>query len=308
MVIKSVNKNNKILLLSFIATIVTLSLVMFVISYYPTLQITQHLPTSYNVISPDWIRFISPGSDKVTFMNLTKINQIAGNYNVFANDSILILSGFSTQITVDRCIFTVVALYPQLNSDDLALNILKLDSETYSALINELKNRDSTNYTYKNNILYKVTRSTSDSPAYVDGYVCLRDGYLLYSDGMMGMDLLKAALDNETSTTRLIDEPRVKAAFYILSYGEGTELAFSYSTFPYAVSNVTATSTIVKYEDNAIVTSNLFSFNSTEIAQQNLNKIKQANLNASYFQIIDNYIFTVAKYDKANLFGELRSL
>lgn len=308
MVLKNVNKGNKILLLSFIATFVTLCFTILIILYYPPLQLTQHLPISYNVISPDWIRFIPPGSEKVTFMNLTKINQIAGNYSVFATDTILLLTGFSTQITVNKCTFTVVALYPNLNSDDLALNILKLDSETYSVLKDELRSEASVNYNYKNTTLYQVTRSTSDSPAYVDGFVCLQDGYLIYSDGMEGMELIKTALDNEVSTIRLIDEPRVKAAFYIMSYGKGTELAFSYSTFPNAVSNVTATSTIVSYDDNSIVTSNVYSFNNTETAQQNLNNIKKANLKASSFQVIDNYIFTVAKYDKTNLFGELRSL
>ncbi len=158
-----------------------------IIFYYPSFQGIQHLPTSYNVISPDWMKFIAPGMEKVTFMNLTKIHQTTGNYSVFATDKILTLSGFHTNVTVNKCNFTVVALYhPIPNSDDLALNILKVDSGTYSTLQGELSERYSAKYLYENSVLYQVTRSTSDSPAYVDGYICLQDGYLLYSDGTKG--------------------------------------------------------------------------------------------------------------------------
>jgi hypothetical protein len=122
------------------------------------------------------------------------------------------------------------------------------------------------------------------------------------------MDLIKGALDNEDGGTGLIDRPEVKASMYLLSQGKGAELAFSYSRFLYTVSDVVATSTMVRYDSGSILTSSVYSFNTTSTAQKNLDKIKQANLNASGFQIIDNYILVTAKYGKANLLGELRSL
>jgi hypothetical protein len=243
-------------------------------------------------------------------MNFTKIYNTMGNYSVFTSDKLLVLLGFSTQVTVEKSAFSVTALYqnPNPNSDELALNLMRVDSVTYSTLQVELRSESSSNYTYRGNILYQVTRSTSDSPAYVIGYVCLRGGYILYSDDPKGMDLIKSALDNEVGSSRLVEDPRIKAAYYILSPGKGTNLAFSYSKLPYSVSNVTATTTTVSYEGNSIVTRNFYAFNDTYIAQQELDKIKQANLNASDFQVIDNYILVIAKYGKANLLKELRSI
>ena len=43
-------------------------------------------------------------------------------------------------------------------------------------------------------------------------------------------------------------------------------------------------------------------------AEKNLDNIKQANNNATDFQVMDNYILVVARYDKSYLMGELRSL
>jgi len=91
----------------------------------------------------------------------------------------------------------------------------------------------------------------------------LRNGYLLYSDGAKGLDLIKSALDNESGTSRLVDNQEIKASLYLLSQGKGTELAYSYSKFPYSVSDVVASSTMVRYDSNNIVTSSVYSFNTT---------------------------------------------
>ena len=92
------------------------------------------------------------------------------------------------------------------------------------------------------------------------------------------------------------------------STAKSVELAYSYSKLPYAVSDVVATSTMVRFDSNTIITSSVYVFNTTSTAQHDIDKIKQANLNATDFQIIDNYILVTAKYDKANLLGELRSI
>jgi hypothetical protein len=308
--IKSISKGNRILLISFVATFLTLSAVTLIIIYLPRLQTIQHLPASYSVATPDWMRFIVPGLDKVTLMNFTNIYKVNGDFSVFTSDKLLVLSGFSTQVTITDSSFSVTASYPNPNpnSDELALNILKLDAVTYSTLQGELMAKKSANYTYGGSVLYQVTRSTSDSPAYVVGYVCLRGGYLLYSDGAKGMDLIKSALDNEAGNLSIVNDPGVKATLYLLSQKKGTELAYSYSKFPYSVNDVLVTSTTVRYDSNSLFTSSVYAFNTTSTAQQDLDKIKQANLNASDFQIIDNYILVTAKYDKATLLGELRSI
>lgn len=308
--IKSISKGNRILIVSFAATFIVLSATALAIIYLPHLQTIQHIPTTYTLVTPDWIRFVANGPDKITVMNFTNIYTVNRDFSVFTSDDLLVLSGFSTKVNVTDSQYLVTASYPNPNpnSDELTLNIIKTNITTYTEFQVELPNMSSVTYSYGQNNIYQVTRFTSDSPAYVNGYVCLRDGYLLYSDGIKGMDLIKSALDNAAGATRLIDETEVKASLYLLSQGKGVELAYSYSKFPYAVSDVMATSTMVRYDPNSIITSSVYVFNTTSTAQHDIDKIKQANLNATDFQIIDNYILVTAKYDKANLLGELRSI
>jgi hypothetical protein len=308
--IKSISKGNRILLISFAATFLVLSSVALVIIYFPHSQAVQHLPASYDVAATEWMSFVVPSPDKVTLMNFTSIYGVNGDYSVFTSDKLLVLSGFTTQVTVANSSFLLTTSYPNPNpnSDELVLNILKVNSVTYSSLKGELRAKSPENYTYGGSILYQVTRSTSDSPAYVIGYVCLQNGYVLYSDGAKGMDLIKSSLDNKSGGVSLVNDLGIKAALYLLSQGRGAGLAYSYSKFPYSVSDVLATSTMIRYESNSLITNNVYTFNTTSTAQQDLDKIKQANLNASDFQIIDNYILVMAKYDKANLLGELRSI
>jgi hypothetical protein len=308
MAAKSGSNGNRILLISFVTTFLVLSTAAALIIYIPKLQTIQHIPTSYEVKTPDWIRFVPPGPEKVTMMNFTGIYQAIGNYSVFTSENLLEVLDFSTKVTIRNSAFAVSVYYqnPNPNSEELVLNILKMDHLTYSSLQGELETMSSEKVAYGGVAIYQVTRSTSNSTAYVIGYVCLSDGYLIYSDSAKGLDLIKSALDNEAGNMRLIDDPKVKAAFYVLT--PGSELAFSYSTFPYVVSDVLATSTTVSYEGNSIITRSLYAFNTTSTAEKDLDKIKQANLNASDFQVIDNYILVIAKYDKANLLSELRSL
>jgi len=308
--IKSISKGNRILIVSFLATFLVLSAAALAIIYLPHLQTIQHIPSSYSVLIPNWMRFVAGGLDKVTVMNFTNIHTVNGDFSVFTSEELLVLSGFPMQVNVTNSDYLVTASYPNPNpnSDELVLNIIKLNSRTYTVLQSELRNVSSPTIAYGGTVLYQVTRSTSDSPAYVNGYVCLRNGYLLYSDGAKGLDLIKSALDNESGTSRLVDNQEIKASLYLLSQGKGTELAYSYSKFPYSVSDVVASSTMVRYDSNNIVTSSVYSFNTTSTAQGDLDKIKQANLNSTDFQVVDNYILVTAKYNKANLLGELRSI
>ena len=308
--IKSISIGNRMLIVSFAATFIVLSAVALAIIYLPRLQTLQHIPATYSVVTPDWMRFVANNPDKITVMNFTNIHTVNGDFSVFTSEELLVLSDFSTKINVSNSLYLVTASYPNPNPnlDELTLNIIKTNTATYTELQGELPIMSSTTSSYGQNILYQVTRFTSDSPAYVNGYACLKDGYLLYSDGVKGMDLIKSALDNATSATRIIDDSEVKASLYLLSQGKGVELAYSYSKFPYAVSDVVATSTMVRYDSNTIITSSVYVFNTTSTAQRDIDKIKQANLNATDFQIIDNYILVTAKYDKANLLGELRSI
>ncbi len=308
MAIKSGGNGNRILIITFLATFLILTAATVIIIYLPKLQSIQHIPSSYDVKIPDWAYFVAPGYEKVVMMNFTEIFKTTGNFSVFTSEELLEVLGFSTTVTVRNCASAVVVLYPNPNpnSEELALNILKLDSPTYSALKKELEAKAIENTTYGDSVIYQVIRSTSGTPAYVTGYTSLKNGFLLYSDSAKGLSILEGALGNEAGTSRLIDEPKVKAAFYVLSPSE--DLAFSYSIFPYSVSDVVATSTKVSYESNKIVTRSLYAFNTPEAAEKNLDNIKQANKNATDFQVMDNYILVVARYDKSYLMGELRSL
>jgi hypothetical protein len=304
---KNENKGTRIFLVSFVVTLLVLSAAAIIMIYLPKIQNIQHIPSTYNVNTPDWFKFIPLGADKITKMNFTKIYQTTGDYSVFTSDKLLELLNFSTTITTKNSPYSVTVFYPDSNpnSDELALNILKPNSQTYSDLLLELETKNSQKTIYQETAIYQVTRYLNNT-AYLTGYVCQKDGYLLYSDGTKGLGLIKSALENEKAGTLLTGDPKIKAAFYVLDPKD--ELAFSFSRLPYTVNEVVAVSTKISYEGDKLVTRTLFAFNTTSIAENNLNNIKQANLSATEYQSIDNYILATARYDKSNLLGELRSL
>jgi len=304
---KNENNGNRIFLISFIVTLLVLSAAAAVMIYLPILQTLQHIPSTYDVKTPDWFKFIPTGAEKITKMNFTKISQTTGNNSVFTSENILELLNFSNTITIQNSQFSVTVFYPNSNpnSDELALNILKPNSQISSDLYLELEIKNSQKTIYQETSIYQVTRRLNNT-AYLTGYVCQKNGYLLYSDGVKGLELIKKALENEKAGTLLTSDPIIKAAYYVLDPND--ELAFSYSVLPYIVNEVVAVSTKISYESSKLVTRNLFAFNTTAIAEKNMTNIKQANLSATEYQLIDNYILTTARYDKSNLLGELRSL
>ena len=304
---KNENNGNRIFLISFIVTLLVLSAAAAVMIYLPILQTLQHIPSTYDVKTPDWFKFIPTGAEKITKMNFTKISQTTGNNSVFTSENILELLNFSNTITIQNSQFSVTVFYPNSNpnSDELALNILKPNSQISSDLHLELEIKNSQKTIYQETSIYQVTRRLNNT-AYLTGYVCQKNGYLLYSDGVKGLELIKKALENEKAGTLLTSDPIIKAAYYVLDPND--ELAFSYSVLPYIVNEVVAVSTKISYESSKLVTRNLFAFNTTAIAEKNMTNIKQANLSATEYQLIDNYILTTARYDKSNLLGELRSL
>jgi hypothetical protein len=304
---KNENKGNRIFLISFIVTLLILSAAAAIMIYLPKIQNLQHIPSTYDVKTPDWFKFIPTGAEKITKMNFTKIYQTTGDNSVFTSETILQLLNFSTTITIQNSQISVTVFYPNSNpnSDELALNILKPNSQTNSDLLLELEAKNSQKTIYQETPIYQVTRYLNNT-AYLTGYVSQKDGYLLYSDGTKGLELIKRALENEKAGTLLTNDPKIKAAFYVLD--PENELAFSYSKLPYTVNDVVAISTKISYEGGKIVTNTLFAFNTTSIAENNLNNIKQANLSATEYQLIDNYILATARYDQSNLLGELRSI
>lgn len=304
---KNENNGNRIFLISFIVTLLVLSAAAAVMIYLPILQTLQHIPSTYDVKTPDWFKFIPTGAEKITKMNFTKISQTTGNNSVFTSENILELLNFSNTITIQNSQFSVTVFYPNSNpnSDELALNILKPNSQISSDLYLELEIKNSQKTIYQETSIYQVTRRLNNT-AYLTGYVCQKNGYLLYSDGVKGLELIKKALENEKAGTLLTSDPIIKAAYYVLDPND--ELAFSYSVLPYIVNEVVAVSTKISYESSKLVTRNLFAFNTTAIAEKNMTNIKQANLSATEYQLIDNYILTTARYDISNLLGELRSL
>ena len=304
---KNENNGNRIFLISFIVTLLVLSAAAAIMIYFPKIQNLQHIPSTYDVKTPDWFKFIPTGAEKITKMNFTKISQTTGNNSVFTSENILELLNFSNTITIQNSQFSVTVFYPNSNpnSDELALNILKPNSQISSDLHLELEIKNTQKTIYQETSIYQVTRRLNNT-AYLTGYVCQKNGYLLYSDGVKGLELIKKALENEKAGTLLTSDPIIKAAYYVLDPND--ELAFSYSVLPYIVNEVVAVSTKISYESSKLVTRNLFAFNTTAIAEKNMTNIKQANLSATEYQLIDNYILITARYDKSNLLGELRSL
>ena len=300
---------NRIFIISFALTIAILSLATFFLIYLPSQQTVQHLPSTYIFNRPDWMKYVPSNPEKVTLMNFTQIFQKTGNYSLFPNNRLLVISNITTQITVLNSDFSASILYrnPNPNSEDIVLNIIKPKQGIYTAFENELE-KSEINSTYETHIIFRVVRFTASSPLYISGYVALDGGYLLYGDGVDGLNLIKKALDSSVGTNQFTEKPEISAALYLLLSGKNDELGYSYSTLPYAVSDVEATSASVRYGGNFTITRNIYTFNDTDTALKNLDKIKQANPDASDFQIIDNYIVVTATHEINLIFSELRAL
>ncbi len=300
---------NRIFIISFALTIAILSLATFLLIYLPSHQTIQHLPSTYDFKRPDWMKYVPSDPEKVTLMNFTQIFQKTGNYSLFPSSKLLMISNITTQITVLNSDFSASVLYqnPNPNSEDIVLNIIKPKQDTYSAFEKKLE-KSETNNIYGTHTIFQVIRFTASSPLYVSGYVALDEGYLLYGDGVDGLNLIKKALDSAVGTNQFTEKPEISAALYLLLSGKNDELGYSYSTLPYAVSDVVATSSSVRYEGNFTINRYIYTFNDTDTALKNLDKIKQANLDASDFQIVDNYIVVTATHESNLVFSELRAL
>ena len=298
---------NRVLIIAFAVTFIVLSGAVLVVFYLPLIQPARHLPSTYNVTSPDWAKYVSTGYEKVTWMNITKVHEVAGNYSIFNSDTLLKLLGYSNDITVKNCGSSTVVLYqnPNPNTEDVSLNILKVDPSYDAALASELQAKDQQKVVYGGAIIYYVTRVTSNSPAYVTGYVCLDGGYVLYSDGDKGLSLIEAALRSKVSGGSLVDNQLIKGALYLLA--PSGDVAYSYSRLPYSISAVQGVGTRVTYEGGKVVTRNVYAFDTTTELNANLSSLKQANLGKDT-EIVDNYVLTSVSYEKSSLLGELRSV
>ena len=140
MAVKRGIDSNIILIVSFVVTFLVLSTVAALIIYHPQPQATQHIPPLYEVETPDWVKFIPSGPEKVMKMNFTKIYQTIGDFNLFDTEILLEVLGYSTSVTVRNSESVISAYYPNPNPDleDITLNILKLNSTVYQNLLGQL--------------------------------------------------------------------------------------------------------------------------------------------------------------------------
>jgi hypothetical protein len=315
---KAKKKADRTLHYSFFLTITILTAAAVVFNYIASLRRVQHLPQTYDFKRADWMKYVPMGAEKITIINFSQIFIKTGNESFLPNDRLLVIYNFKTELKVYDIEFSVSALYrnPDPNSEDIALNILRPKQHIYLELEKELKEKGEIIFPYKNHTIVQVTGhivnkpifAPKPTPEYVKGYIAMHEGYILYSEGMRGLDLVKQSLDTMEEPTQFFEQQQVKASLYLLLSEAGGELGFSYSTFPYTVSSVLSTSTSVCYEGGFTVTRHVFSFSSAEEAQNSLDDIKKANPDATEFQIVDNYIVVIAKYGSDLLLRELRFL
>jgi hypothetical protein len=306
---KSSLSENKFLIASFVFTLI-ISSIAAVYLFFPTSHIIQHLPSTYNFNVPDWMKLISSDAEKVTALNFTQIFQKSGNYSLFPSTNLLVLSNITTQITALNSEFLASVLYinPKPDSEDLAINIIKPKTNTFSVLKKELEEKINIKSYYMTYIIYQVSRLNDSGTNYVNGYLTIDGGCLLYSEEINGLEIIKKSIDSKIGSDQFSEKISVKASMYLLLTGKNDELGYSYSTLPYSVNETASVSTSVRYESNSVIASYVFGFKDTASAFNNLSNIKQANLNSVDFSVIDNFIVTDAKFDSSFLQRELRSL
>jgi hypothetical protein len=304
---KHSNESN-ILKITFIITIIIASsaIILYYNSIIPKIP---HLPTTITFKTPDWMKFISEETEKVFMLNFTQIFQKTSNYSLFTSNSLLSISNISTKITTLNSDILSSVLYknPNPELEDLVLNIIKPKTNTYSTLKNEVELKITNKTNYMTNIIYQILQITNSS-SYVTGYITFYDGYLLYSENSEGLDIIKKSLDTKNGEDQFSEKIEVKGSMYLLLTGTEDELGYSYSTLPYAVNETASLSISIRFENNFVLTKQVFRFNDTAIAAKNLSNIKQANLNSNDFTMIDNFIVSNTKYDKTHLLFELRTM
>lgn len=315
---KTRKKANRVFVHSFFLTFLVLTLATVTLYYLVSQLTVQHLPATYDFKRADWMKYVSPGAEKFSFMNFSQILMKTGNESPFLNDRLLVIYNFSIEIDVPDTEFSVSVLYrnPDPNLDDLALNIIKPKQDLYLTFGNELEEKAEMEFPYKSYTVIQVTGHVVSKPAivpdptpeYVKGYIVMDKGYLLYSEGTRGLDIIKQSLDTAEGSNQFFEQQQVRASLYLLLSKTGDELGFSYSTLPYPVGDVSSTSTSVHYDGSLVATSYVFAFTDANTASNSLDKIKKANLEAKNFQIVDNYIVVTTKFESNLLLRELRSL
>jgi len=305
-------KADRTFIYSFLLTFLILAIAVVTFYYLNSLQAIQHLPPTYDFKRADWMKYVPPGAEKITIINFTQIFIKTGNESLLPGESLLVFYNFSTELKVLDVKFVATALYrnPDPNQEDLALNIVRLEQSLYLDLGKELNEKGEIDFPYGGHTIVQVTGLilNKSAPEYVKAYVAMDEGYLLYSEGIRGLNLIKQSLDSVGGPSQFFEQQQVKASLYLLLSKMGDELGFSYSTFPYAVKAVTSTSTSISYEEGLVVIRYVFAFGSTDDASKSLDGVKKANLEATDFQIVDNYIVVTTKYGSNLLLRELRAL
>jgi len=310
---------NRVFITSFFLTFIILTVAAGVFIYVMLMPVTHHLPSTYDFQHADWMKYISPGAEKVALMNFTQIFLKTGNTSLFPSNRLLVLYNFTTELNILETEFSITALYlnPNQDEEDLALNIIRPTPNLYLAFEDELKEKGEIEVTYQNYTITQVTGHVVNEPAlapdpspeYVKSYIALDNGYLLYAEGTLGLELIEHSLETAENPSQFFQQERVKASLYLLLSTTNDELGVSYSTFPYPVEDVRSTSTSIYYEDKGVVTHYVFSFDNASTAIKNSEKIKTANLAARDLTVIDNYIVVNMKKAEGNvLIRELRSL
>ncbi|MGQ9514422.1 MAG: hypothetical protein ACUVTL_05165 [Thermoproteota archaeon] len=205
------------------------------------------------------MRYVPKGAEKIAIINFSQIFLKTGNESLFSTQSLLVIYNFSTELKIHDVEFSATALYrnPDPNMEDIALNIVKPKQHLYLELRKELEEKGEMEFSYKGYTIIQVTEhvvnkptiSFIPTPEYVKGYIVMNEGYLLYSEGMVGMELIKRSLDTLEESSQFFEQQQIKAPLYLLLSKMGDELGFSYSTLPCTVRDVVSTSISIRFEE-----------------------------------------------------------
>jgi len=147
------------------------------------------------------MKHVPMGAEKITVINFSQMFIKTGNESFLLNDRLLVIYNFKTELKVYDIEFSASTLYrnPDPNLEDTALNILRLKQHLYIEFEKELKEKGEIIFPYKNHTIVQVTGhivnkpifAPKPTPEYVKGYIAMHEGYVLYSEGMSGLDLVK---------------------------------------------------------------------------------------------------------------------
>lgn len=97
---KTKKKASRVFFSSFFLTLLVLSLAVATLYFLGSQSTVQHLPALYDFEKAEWMKYVSPGAEKISIMNFSNTFIKTGNYTFFPSLKLLAFYNFTVEIDI----------------------------------------------------------------------------------------------------------------------------------------------------------------------------------------------------------------